>query len=893
MTDSPSQSSQRTAQPVAYVDDVAWRAVIDATQSTYEVLAELARDSDGAVGFVGRPLAGGDLAILKLEPEPPDATGARRYTLFELKKLDDTVPAPHVNCPVCAALVGAWRGRCPACGVSIGAGAEAPVGTDVLLAFYRFVSSRHEVVGELATEGAGPPAYLVRARGGTQYSVMRLALGGTAGVGVKNYIVDVLPLAGAPGATPGVPTRLALDLNVSTSAMAAPTPTSGAERTCPQCGARFGAGTLFCPLDGASLRPVSSSGDLVGQLIDDRYYIEQRLGEGGMGEVYVAHQVRTGRKCALKLMHLTMTQDPDAVGRFRREASSACAISHPHVATIFDSGETTDRRPYFAMEFVDGRSLSQVIRDEGRLDFWRATDIARQIALGLAAAHDLEIVHRDLKPDNVMLGASRGGGDYVKLVDFGIAKPTRTAAGNTITRTGFILGTPAYMSPEQLCADKLDGRSDLYSLGCVLFEMLTGATPFGGSSLEKLMMHRLTEDPPRLRTFDEQIPPVLDEIVGRLLARSADDRYSDAHGAADALAAAQDALEGPKVTMSARTRGGPLGTRTPTPKPRPTPVGSVQLASGDRPPRPSRDNAPPAPLSPAIPFRTPALGLPRVSDGTIERMKGTRRRRMGAYLGGAAVLLVASGAFAAWRLTRQGAPPVQRAPVSRDSFPIAPPSSAPARDTQSLPAAVTTLAKGPVPPTDTTHSTKAHSKPPAAPGATRPQAAAGQVASQAPSTTVTPSTQSLSTTTTPRDTKPLEVAPAAAPPPPVVSDAAKARADAEAQRAEIGRARESIESYVRAIGAKQLETLQQLFPSMNRQTRDGYDAFFKSVSDLSTQLVGSPDINVHGTTADAQFVSEMRFRDPSRGNVSQRTSYRAKLQRTDQGWIIQSLGAVQ
>jgi hypothetical protein len=158
---------------------------------------------------------------------------------------------------------------------------------------------------------------------------------------------------------------------------------------------------------------------------------------------------------------------------------------------------------------------------------------------------------------------------------------------------------------------------------------------------------------------------------------------------------------------------------------------------------------------------------------------------------------------------------------------------------------------------------------------TRREPAASPAITQDPPT-VAPNTPSVSTTAPPRDAKPLEVAPAA--PPPVVTDAAKARADAaEAQRAEITRARESIESYVRAIGAKQLETLQQLFPSMNRQT----------------QLIGTPDVSVHGNVADAQFVSEMKYRDPSRGNVSQRTSYRAKLQRTDQRWIILSLGAEQ
>jgi serine/threonine-protein kinase len=873
----------------AFSSDVAWHAVIDATQGAYDVLAELARDADGAVAFVATPLAGGDLVVLKLEPEPPSVGGARRYTLFELKKLDDTVPAPRISCPVCAAHVGAWRGSCPACGSAIGAGSAGPVSTEVLLSFYQFVSGRYDVVGELATDGSGPPAYLVRTRNEPQYSVVRLALGGTVANAPQTYVVDILPLARAGGDPPGAPARVPLDASASTAAIATSTTPTAAERVCPQCGATFGGGTLFCPRDGASLRPVTQTSELVGQLIDDRYYVEQRLGEGGMGEVYVAHQVRTGRKCALKLMHRAMTQDPDAVGRFRREAQSACAISHPNVATIFDSGETSDHRPYFAMEFVDGHSLSQLIRDEGRLDPWRAADIGRQIAEGLAAAHDLDIIHRDLKPDNVMLGAARGGADYVKLVDFGIAKPTKTAVGNTLTRTGFILGTPAYMSPEQLCADKLDGRTDLYSLGCVLHEMLTGETPFAGQSLERLMMQRLTEDPPHPRALNDQVPPLLDEIVTKLLARTADERYPDARSAADALGAAQDGMEAPRQRASVRSRGGAPVVRTPTPGPRE--ASSVQVTAGSRPPRRSRDDVPPPPLSPSAPFLSPSLGVARVTGDVAAPtvpIGAPRRSPMRLTVAAAIVVVVGGGAFAAWRLTRQVAPPPEPPAQTTDSSRVAAPPAPVRRDTQPAPVSTNGTNKTPATRVDTPRVSKAPAQK-SAPVSQQVRPVAPVVQSAPPTTSGAPvTTQAI--TTPPRETK----VPDAAPPPPVVSESkSKVDAAAEAERAETARVRDAIESYVRAIGAKRMDLLQQIFPSMNKQTRDGYNALFSGTSDLSTQMVVAPSVTVHGATADAEFTSEMKFRHPSEGNVTRRTTFRVKLQRTDQGWIFVTLGAVQ
>ena len=191
-----------------------------------------------------------------------------------------------------------------------------------------------------------------------------------------------------------------------------------------------------------------------------------------------------------------MGQDADAITRFNREASNASRISHPNVAAVYDFGETSDGLIYLAMEFVDGPSLTTLIERHGALPPLRAADIVRQAADALAVAHDMGIVHRDLKPDNIMIAKTRDGSDLVKVVDFGIAK----AAGNDaqkVTKTGLVVGTPEYMSPEQLAGDKLDGRSDIYSLGLVAFNMLTGALalPVGiGAGGDDHAPHRQAED---------------------------------------------------------------------------------------------------------------------------------------------------------------------------------------------------------------------------------------------------------------------------------------------------------------------------------------------------------------------------------------------------------------
>jgi serine/threonine protein kinase len=232
-------------------------------------------------------------------------------------------------------------------------------------------------------------------------------------------------------------------------------------------------------------------------------------------------------------MNPVLLHDPDAINRFSREASNASRINHPNVAAIYDFGETSDEIVYLAMEFVEGESLAAMLDRKRGLREQRAMEIGCQVADALSAAHELGIVHRDLKPDNVMVCQAKGKA-LVKVVDFGIAKATQ-GGSQTVTRTGYVVGTPAYMSPEQILGDPLDGRSDLYSLGCILYEMLTGERAFVGPSGEVSLRRRLTEPPPRPRKIKRALSRSLDAIVIRAMARSPEDRFQSAAELRDAL----------------------------------------------------------------------------------------------------------------------------------------------------------------------------------------------------------------------------------------------------------------------------------------------------------------------------------------------------------------------
>jgi serine/threonine-protein kinase len=320
-------------------------------------------------------------------------------------------------------------------------------------------------------------------------------------------------------------------------------------KICPVCSTEYPANERFCPRDGSALRTQGGSQDLVGSIIAERYHVLKKLGEGGMGQVYLAEHVKMGRKSAVKVMNPGMVQNVDAISRFNREAANASRINHPNVAGIYDFGETPDGVIYLAMEFVEGEPLTNIIKHLGALPPMRASEIARQTAEGLSVAHDMGIVHRDLKPDNIMIGKGRNGADLVKVVDFGIAKAAASDE-QKVTKTGMVVGTPEYMSPEQLSGDALDARSDIYSLALVTFNMLTGKLPFPGESMQETMIMRLTDEPRSLGAMKPEIawPGDLQAVMDKALARDPNQRYRNASEFARDLVEAIDRMPATSIT---------------------------------------------------------------------------------------------------------------------------------------------------------------------------------------------------------------------------------------------------------------------------------------------------------------------------------------------------------
>src|SRR5881296_1462485 len=260
-----------------------------------------------------------------------------------------------------------------------------------------------------------------------------------------------------------------------------------------------------------------------------RYTIERELGRGGMATVYVARDLKHDRRVALKVLHseLAATVGPE---RFQREIKLAAGLQHPHILTVLDSGEAAGQL-WYTMPFVEGESLRERLTRERQLTLDDALQITREVADALGYAHSQGIIHRDIKPENILL--SRG---HALVADFGVARAVQSVAGERLTETGMAVGTPAYMSPEQATAEReLDARSDLYSLGCVLYEMLAGEPPYTGPSAQAVLAKRFREPIPHIRTLRESVPEAIEEAVSKALAKAPVDRYRSAAEFTEAL----------------------------------------------------------------------------------------------------------------------------------------------------------------------------------------------------------------------------------------------------------------------------------------------------------------------------------------------------------------------
>jgi beta-lactam-binding protein with PASTA domain/predicted Ser/Thr protein kinase len=349
-------------------------------------------------------------------------------------------------------------------------------------------------------------------------------------------------------------------------------------------------------------------------IIDGRYRVISRLGSGGMADVYLAEDQLLGRSLAVKVLHHHFAEDQEFVERFRREASSAAGLSHPNIVGIFDRGEW-DGTYYIAMEYVPGRSLKELVRDQGPLEPAMAIDIVTQILQAARFAHARGVIHRDLKPHNVILDEE----GRARVTDFGIAQ----AGASDMTMTGSIMGTAQYLSPEQAQGHAVSAASDLYAVGVILYELLTGAVPFDGDSAVAIAFKQVSAQPLAPSVANPATPAVLDEIVLRALAKDPAARYANAEEFIAALRGARERL--PAGTATAIFATPPPGVRAPGTATHTVPVGAA-LSTG----------VPPAALM--LPPDGGSLGAPPPEDEDQQAAK--KRRVMWLALAGAAIAAI-------------------------------------------------------------------------------------------------------------------------------------------------------------------------------------------------------------------------------------------------------------
>lgn len=271
--------------------------------------------------------------------------------------------------------------------------------------------------------------------------------------------------------------------------------------------------------------------EYVGKTIAYKYRVEALIGEGGMGKVFRARQLSLDKVVVLKVLRHTLLSDERTVARFQREAKAASRLNHPNSISVLDFGQAEDGALFIAMEYVAGQDLHQILSREWPLNEGRVVRIVSQVLSALSDAHGAGVIHRDLKPENIMVEPRRNEPDFVKVLDFGIAKITdSTDDGPALTRAGFVCGTPEYMSPEQARGSQLDHRSDLYAVGVILYQLMTGLLPFESDSAVGFATKHLTEEPPppTRRRPDARISPAMERLILRALSKNPADRPASA-----------------------------------------------------------------------------------------------------------------------------------------------------------------------------------------------------------------------------------------------------------------------------------------------------------------------------------------------------------------------------
>ena len=414
-------------------------------------------------------------------------------------------------------------------------------------------------------------------------------------------------------------------------------------RVCPTCRQQFASGTNFCPYDGrrlddlvveAAAAAAAPRDELLGQLLGERYRLESRLGEGGMGVVYGGRHIIIDKPVAVKVLRREYSQDERQAERFLREAKAATRIGHPNIVDITDFGTLPNGQIYFVMEFLVGHTLAWEVRRFGAISAARCIKLGVQICRALSAAHAKGIVHRDLKPENIFIvnpstvdTAERTTGhpdDTIKLLDFGIAKFAWEADGKRLTRAGSVFGTPQYMAPEQAAGQDADHRLDIYAMGCILYEMLTGELPFIADTFMATLSKHLFDQPtpPRQLKPDLHIRPAIEAVILKAMQKEPDARFQSAAELGAALAACAE---------------------------------QGDLPASDT--VPDEEEEPPPPVAPSPP--TELVVAPLASQPPLAR----RGPGLVFWLP-LALLVLGAGSFAAWQITRSRSttPPERKTP---------------------------------------------------------------------------------------------------------------------------------------------------------------------------------------------------------------------------------------